>query len=112
MQVADSGAHDAPDLDGFIRDDWLVSHASVACLQRRLSFAPYQLPDDEPAIDHGDDDPSVGRGHVPVDDDDIVVMDARVEHGMSADPEHETGGAIEAQQLDQIDRRFLPILRG
>ena len=67
---------------------------------------------DEAALDDGDDDRAIARFRVPIDDDDVLIVDPGVRHAGAGDAEHEGRRAVEAQKLDQGQRIVFPILRG
>src|SRR3546814_4658593 len=70
-------------------------------LQEEVAASPAELTAHEAAIHDRNNDMPLDGARVAIDHHDVVVVDASVDHGRSADAEDETCRPIEPQQLDQ-----------
>ena len=95
-------------------DGELVEHENVESSVYARTLAVDQAPDElaahKAAVDDRDHDMPFCRASVAIDHHDVVIVDARLDHAVAADPEHEARRPIEPQQLDQVYRVILPIL--
>lgn len=102
-ELFDAAGDHAPDLQrlAVFRHD--VGKSWIRRLELDATQMLVQLLDGEITVHHGDDDVVVAWFDGPVHHQDVVVKDAKPNHGQSAGPQKISGLCMHHQQLGQVD---------